>query len=306
MRHTDSNATTLKLLLAFFAIYVIWGSTYLAIRFAVEGLPPLLMMGARHLIAGALLLGLLLLRGEKSPGRMAWRAALLGGALQFLGGHGLLAWAEVRVSSGLAALLVAAEPLVMVVLARLAGQERLSLRTVGALGLGMIGVALLFETGVRQGSALAAAAVLVAALFWSLGAIYARGVRTGTSTVMFAAMQMLVGGILLLAVGGAAGERVHAAEVSLRSVAALVYLIIFGSLVAFSAYTWLMKVTTAARVTTHCYVNPIVAVFLGWALAGERVTTTMLVGTAIVIASVVLVTLSKREERLVPAEMAAD
>jgi drug/metabolite transporter (DMT)-like permease len=306
MRQNDANATTLKLLLAFFAIYVIWGSTYLAIRFAVEGLPPLLMMGARHLTAGALLLGLLLVRGEKSPGRAAWRAALLGGALQFLGGHGLLAWAEVRVSSGLAALLVAAEPLVMVVLARLAGQERLSLRTVGALGLGMIGVALLFETGVRQGSALAAAAVLVAALFWSLGAIYARGVRTGTSTVMFAAMQMLVGGILLLAVGGAAGERVHAAEVSLRSVAALVYLIIFGSLVAFSAYTWLMKVTTAARVTTHCYVNPIVAVFLGWALAGERVTTTMLVGTAIVIASVVLVTLSKREERLVAAEMAAD
>lgn len=306
MRQTYSNATTWKLLAAFFAIYVIWGSTYLAIRFAVEGLPPLLMMGARHLTAGALLLGFLLVRGEKTPGRAAWSAALIGGALQFLGGHGLLAWAEVRVSSGLAALLIAAEPLVMVVLARLAGQERLSLRTVAALMLGMAGVAVLFKTGAQQGSVWGAAAVLIAGLLWSVGAIYARGVRSGTSTAMFAGMQMLVGGILLLLVGGAAGERVHWAEVSLRSIGALIYLIIFGSLAAFSAYTWLMQVTTAARVTTHCYVNPMVAVFLGWALAGERVTTNMLVGTAIVIASVLLVTVSKKEERTVPAEMAAD
>ena len=295
----------MKLMAAFFAIYVIWGSTYLAIRFAVQGLPPLLMMGARHLIAGVLLLGLLFLRGERRPGGAAWGAALIGGALQFLGGHGLLAWAEVRVSSGLAALLVASEPLVMVLLARLAGQERLSLRTVGALGLGAVGVAILFESGARQGSTLAATAVLAAGLFWSLGAIYARSVR-GASAVMFAAQQMMVGGILLLLVGGAVGERVGVAEVSLRAITSLLYLIIFGSLVAFSAYTWLMKVTTAARVATHCYVNPIVAVFLGWALAGERVTTNMLVGTAIVIASVVLVTVSKKEERLVHAEMAAD
>src|SRR5579872_3261589 len=298
MRQIHSGVTTFKLLAAFFAIYVIWGSTYLAIRFAVQGLPPLLMMGARHLTAGALLLAVLFLRGEKRAGRAAWAAAVIGGALQFLGGHGLLAWAEVRVSSGLAALLVAAEPLVMVVLARLAGQERLSLRTLGALALGMVGVAVLFETGARQGSALAAAAVLLAGLFWSVGAIYARGVRSNTSTAMFAGM--------LLLVGGATGERVHVAEISQRSVWALVYLIIFGSLVAFSAYTWLMKVTTAARVTTHCYVNPIVAVFLGWALAGERVTTNMLLGTAIVIASVVLVTASRKEEVHVPAEMAAD
>jgi len=306
MRQIHSGVTTFKLLAAFFAIYVIWGSTYLAIRFAVQGLPPLLMMGARHLTAGALLLAVLFLRGEKRAGRAAWAAAVIGGALQFLGGHGLLAWAEVRVSSGLAALLVAAEPLVMVVLARLAGQERLSLRTLGALALGMVGVAVLFETGARQGSALAAAAVLLAGLFWSVGAIYARGVRSNTSTAMFAGMQMLVGGIMLLLVGGATGERVHVAEISQRSVWALVYLIIFGSLVAFSAYTWLMKVTTAARVTTHCYVNPIVAVFLGWALAGERVTTNMLLGTAIVIASVVLVTASRKEEVHLPAEMAAD
>jgi drug/metabolite transporter (DMT)-like permease len=305
MPPTQSSTTTFKLLLAFFAIYVIWGSTYLAIRFAVEGLPPLLMMGARHVTAGTLLLGALLLLGERLPARKAWGAALIGGALQFLGGHGLLAWAEVRVSSGLAALLIASEPLVMVGLARLAGQERLSLRTLGALALGLIGVAVLFETGARQGSAVAAGAVLLATVFWSMGAIYARSVSSA-SAVMFAALQMLIGGFLLLAVGGASGERVHVAEVSLRSLASLVYLIIFGSLVAFSAYTWLMKVTTAARVTTHCYVNPIVAVFLGWALAGERVTTNMLIGTAIVIASVMLVTLGKKEQQYVSAEMATD
>ena len=210
-----------------------------------------------------------------------------------------------RVSSGLAALLIASEPLVMVVLARLAGQERLSMRTLGALGLGAIGVAVLFETGVRQGSALAAGAVLLATVLWSMGAIYARGVSSA-SAVMFAALQMLLGGVLLLAVGGASGEHVRLAEVSLRSLASLVYLIIFGSLAAFSAYTWLMKVTTAARVSTHCYVNPIVAVFLGWALAGERVTTNMLVGTAIVIASVVLVTMGKKEEAHLQAEVPAD
>lgn len=305
MRQSYSNPATFRLLAAFFAIYVIWGSTYLAIRFAVEALPPLLMMGARHLTAGALLLGALLLRGERLPARKAWGAALIGGGLQFLGGHGLLAWAEVRVSSGLAALLIASEPLVMVVLARLAGQERLSMRTLGALGLGAIGVAVLFETGVRQGSALAAGAVLLATVLWSMGAIYARGVSSA-SAVMFAALQMLMGGVLLLAVGGASGEHVRLAEVSLRSLASLVYLIIFGSLAAFSAYTWLMKVTTAARVSTHCYVNPIVAVFLGWALAGERVTTNMLVGTAIVIASVVLVTMGKKEQARLQAEVPAD
>jgi drug/metabolite transporter (DMT)-like permease len=179
------------------------------------------------------------------------------------------------------------------------------LRTLGALALGLIGVAVLFETGARQGSAVAAGAVLLATVFWSMGAIYARSVSSA-SAVMFAALQMLIGGFLLLAVGGASGERVHVAEVSLRSLASLVYLIIFGSLVAFSAYTWLMKVTTAARVTTHCYVNPIVAVFLGWALAGERVTTNMLIGTAIVIASVMLVTLGKKEQQYVSAEMATD
>ena len=305
MRQNRINVTTFRLLAAFFAVYVIWGSTYLAIRFAVEGLPPLLMMGTRHLVAGALLLGLLFLRGERTPGRAAWSAALVGGALQFLGGHGLLAWAEVRVSSGLAALLLASEPLIMVVLARLAGQERLTLRTVAALGLGVVGVGMLFETGVRQSSALAAAAVLAAGVFWSLGAIYARAVRHA-SPVMFAALQMLIGGILLLGVGSAAGERVQVSEVSLRCAGALVYLIIFGSLVSFSAYTWLLKVTTAARVTTHCYVNPIVAVFLGWALAGERVTANMLAGTAVVIASVVLVTLNKKGEVHLPAEVAAD
>jgi len=171
--------------------------------------------------------------------------------------------------------------------------------------LGMVGVAVLFETGARQGSAVAAGAVLLAAVCWSLGAIYARGVGSA-SAVMFAALQMLIGGFLLLVVGGASGERIQLAEVSLRSLASLVYLIIFGSLVAFSAYTWLMKVTTAARVTTHCYVNPIVAVFLGWALAGERVTANMLLGTAIVIASVVLVTLGKKEELRLPAEVSAD
>jgi drug/metabolite transporter (DMT)-like permease len=303
MPGTEHSGQRLKLLAAFFAIYVIWGSTYLAIRYAVDGLPPFLMMGIRHVVAGGLLYGVLRFRGEAAPPRRLWIPALIAGAVCFLGGHGLLAWAEIKVSSGLAALLIACEPIVMVVLARMMGQEKFSSRTMFGLVLGMAGIAVLFQTTVRQGSVMGAIAVIVASVCWSVGAIYARGVKTASSAGLFAAMQMIMGGVLLLATGSVLGERINPAGVSLRCLSALVYLIVFGSLVAFSAYTWLMRVTTAARVTTHCYVNPVVAVFLGWALAGEAITTPMLVGTAIVVGSVILVTTKQQGDEKRPAEM---
>lgn len=302
MRSSEQPGDKLKLVASFFAIYVIWGSTYLAIRYAVDGLPPFLMMGIRHVIAGGLLYIVLRLRGESAPARQLWLPSLIAGGVCFLGGHGLLAWAEIKVSSGLAALLIACEPIIMVVLARMMGQEKFSSRTLFGLILGMAGIAVLFQTTARQGSVMGALAVVVASVFWSVGAIYARGVKTGSSAGLFAAMQMIVGGILLLATGSALGEKIHPAAVSLRCLSSLLYLIVFGSLVTFSAYTWLMRVTTAARVTTHCYVNPVVAVFLGWALAGETVTPSMLVGTAIVVASVILVT-TKEQGREEPADL---
>ena len=287
--HPNPSTSTVKLVAAFAAIYVVWGSTYLAIRYAVEGLPPLLMMGVRHVVAGGVLYAWLRLRGEAAPVRREWLPAAIAGAILFLGGHGLLAWSEQRVSSGLAALLVASEPLVMVLLAWKSGQERLSSRIVIGLLLGMGGIAVLCQTGVEQGTALGVAAVLIAAILWSVGAIYSRGIRTNTSAGLFAAMQMITGGVLLLLVSAGSGERVAISSLSAKSVLSLAYLIVFGSVLAFTAYTWLMRVTTAARVSTHCYVNPIIAVLLGWAIGGEQITTRMLVGSIIVVLSVVLV-----------------
>jgi len=288
MQPRGQRTSTVGLLLAFFAIYVIWGSTYLGIRVGIETIPPLLMMGTRHLIAAALVFGYMRLKGEKAP-RWMWKPALIAAAFCFLGGHGLLAWAEQRVSSGMAALLVALEPVIMVVLARRAKQEaRISGRTLGGLALGIAGVAVLIPIH-DSGEFVASIAVLLGAISWSVGAIYARGAAEGVSSGMYSAMQMLLGGVLLLAVGTGLGERVNLSQVSLRSAVALGYLIVFGSVIAFSAYTWLLRVSTAARVGTHAYVNPIIAVWLGWALGGEAVTVRMLAGAVIVLASVLLV-----------------
>jgi len=298
------RAGTLGLVLAFFAIYVIWGSTYLAIRVAVESIPPLLMMAARHLAAGALLFFYLRLRGEKMP-RQMWKPALVAGALCFLGGHGLLAWAEQRVSSGMAALLIALEPVMMVLLARAARQEgRISGRTLAGLALGIIGIAVLIPINAKS-ELIASLAVLLSGLLWSVGAIYARGAARHVSSAMYSAMQMLVGGLMLLTVGAAFGERVAFAAVSVRSIAALAYLIVFGSIIAFSAYTWLLRVSTAARVGTHSYVNPIIAVVLGWALGGEAVTIRMLIGASIVLLSVLLVNRAEtgRSARLAASDL---
>jgi drug/metabolite transporter (DMT)-like permease len=297
------------LILAFLAIYVIWGSTYLGIRVAIESIPPLLMMGARHVAAGTLLFVYMRARGEAAPPRISWKPAMLAGALCFLGGHGLLAWAEQRVSSGMAALLVSLEPVIMVLLARRARQEgRISGRTMAGLVLGIAGVAVLMPIDAK-GEMIAVAAVLLGGVLWSVGAIYARGAAAGVSSGMYSAMQMLTGGVLLLAVGTGLGERVQLSSVSLRSVVALGYLIVFGSVIAFSAYTWLMRMSTAARVGTHAYVNPIIAVWLGWALGGETVTGRMLLGAAIVLASVLLVNKAESGKAVTlgaEAEAAAD
>jgi drug/metabolite transporter (DMT)-like permease len=296
------QVTAMKKSFAFFAIYMVWGSTYLGIRYALESLPPLLMMGMRHIIAGGLLYGWVRLRGGVAPQLRLWWPATIAGALCFLGGHGLLSWAELRISSGLAGLLVATEPLVIVLLARWAGQERLSLRSLLGLALGMAGIAMLFHSGVKQGGATAASAVLAGSVLWSIGAIYARE-HTRSSAALFAGMQMLAGGLLLLVVGLLLGERLHPAHVTLHSWVALLYLIVFGSIIAFGAYTWLMRVSTAAKVSTHAYVNPLVAVFLGWMLAGERVTPIMLAGTVVVIASVVMVTVRRDQAESGPRRL---
>jgi drug/metabolite transporter (DMT)-like permease len=293
--HSHPDARGLKLFFAFAAIYLVWGSTYVAIRWALDGIPPLIMMGLRHFSAAIILLAWLRFRGIPINHRL-WKPALLTGAILFLGGHGLLAWAEQRVDSGLASLIIATEPILMVLLAGFLGQERhASGRTFLGMAFGLAGIAVLFGVGQGHDSKLGMAAVLVSALFWSVGAISGRGVDHGDSVILFAAMQMFSGGALLLTTGAVFGERLHLSQVAPHAWWSLAYMVIFGSILAFGSYVWLLKVTSAARVAMHCYVNPVVAVLLGWFLAGERVTPRMITGAVIVLAGVLLVNTAKHE-----------
>lgn len=280
---------------AFGAVYVIWGSTYLAIKYAVETLPPFLMGGVRFLAAGAFLYGWARLRGA-APGRL-WRSALIAGALFFLGGNGGVVWSEQRLASGTAALLVATEPLWVVLLnwAR-PGGTRPRAGVFAGLAVGFTGVWLLMTAdhgASAGGSDLAAALVVVGASFsWAAGSLYAARAPSPASPLAASGAQMLAGGLLLVAAGTAAGEwgRLDAGRVSAGSLAALAYLIVFGSVVAFTAFGWLLRVTTPARVATYAYVNPAVAVFVGWALAGEPVSGRTLLAAGVIIASVFMIT----------------
>jgi len=307
------KTATVALIAAFAAIYFIWGSTFLAIRFAVETMPPLVMMGTRHLVAGALLLGwIFFVRRESRPEPQLWLHALIAGAFCFLGCHGLLAWAEIRIDSGLAALLSSTLPIWMVLLARARGQEReLTPRILTGIFLGLLGVAVLIPfkfTASQRADWIAALAIIVCELLWAAGAIYSRGVKTATPATTFAAMQMICGGSLLWIVGTLFGETSHisAATFTPKSVLSLAFLIVFGSLVTFTAYTWLLKVSSPAIVSTHSYVNPVVAVVLGWFLADEHVTSRTLAGAAIVLGSVFLISRKKEAEVLEPEFEAAD
>ncbi len=284
---------------AFGAVYVIWGSTYLAIRFAIETLPPFLMAGTRFAIAGVLLHAWGRLRGDPPPGRSHWGPSIALGALFLLVGNGGVVWAEQRVSSGLAALLVAVTPAWTVLFEWAHGGGAPGARTLAGLAAGLAGVGLLVAPSGLDGARVdlaGAGACLLSSLSWSLGSVRSRTVRLPASPAIASSLQMLGGGGLLLLVGLATGEasRVDLDAASTRSVLAVVYLIIFGSLVAFTAFTWLLRVSTPSRVATCAYVNPVVAVLLGWVFAGERLGPRSLVAAAVIVLGVVLITTSKR------------
>lgn len=281
----------LRLLLAFFAIYVVWGSTYLAIKVAVETVPPLATAGVRHLVAGLILF--VWARAWKTRlTAVEWRASLVLGVLFFLIGHGTLHWAEQTVPSGVAALLVATEPVWIALLMPVAGGSRWSMRRGAGLAAGLIGVGLLVSpdtlaAGFRQlwGST----AILLGALAWALGVRYAATAPLPRDPFVRTATTLLCGAALLLAASLMTGEmtRVDLNRVSGRSLLGLGYLIVFGSVVAFSAYTWLLERCSATLVATHTYVNPVVAVLLGWTFAGEPLTPLVLGATALILAAVV-------------------
>jgi len=280
--------------LAFFAIYIIWGSTYLAIRYAVETIPPLYTAGFRHLVAGSILL-LWCAWKKLRPTREQLRASVIIGALFFLGGHGALHWAEQRISSGLASLLIATEPIFVFALAAAAEKRwHMNARLLAGIALGLGGVALLFgKNSLMAGPGMVTAAVvtLLGALSWAVAIVYSRKSHLSGHPLLLSALSLISGSLLLLVAGTIAGEgrRFHFAAVSLRSWMALAYLILFGSVIAFTAYNWLLEHYSPTLVATHTYINPIVAVLLGWLLAGEHVTLNVLMAGAMVIGAVVLV-----------------
>ena len=290
------------LIVAFFLVYVVWGSTYLAIRYAIETLPPFLMASTRFLVAGGLLYAWSrMFAGAARPGRAQWNATAVVGALLLLGGNGLVVWSEQRVPSGVAALVVAVVPVFMVLIDWLRpGGARPTARVVTGLVLGLLGVAWLIGPDSLVGGGrvdlLGAAVLVLACLSWSLGSIYQRHAPMPASPALSTAMQMLAGGVALLVVGSALGEfgSTNVAAFSLRSLLGLAYLIVFGSIVAFSAYVWLLKSSSPARVATYAYVNPVVAVFLGWALASEPLTPRMLGAAVVIVSGVALITLAPK------------
>jgi drug/metabolite transporter (DMT)-like permease len=293
----------LSLLAAFAAIYLIWGSTYLAIRFAIETLPPFLMAAVRFLIAGGAMYLWARLRGVSAPARRQWAPAALVGALMLVFGVGGVSWAEQRVPSGAAALIVTVGPLWMVLVDWLFfGGPRPSGRVVLGILLGFSGVILLIGpeqvVGAGRIDMLGAGVILVGTVTWSFGSLYSRGSQLPDSPILATGMEMFSGGVLLLCVAIAFGElaRVDVAHISARSILATGYLAFFGSIVALSAYLWLLKVDTPARVISHAYVNPVVAIFLGWALADEPLNARTLAATTIIIAGVLVITRRERPQ----------
>jgi drug/metabolite transporter (DMT)-like permease len=280
---------------AFVAIYLIWGSTYLGIRFAVETLPPFLMGGARFLIAGIMLYVWLRATGTPPSSPVNWRHAALASALMLGAGNGAVNWAEQKVSSGLAALIIAGTPLWFALFDWLRpGGARPTLQTVLGIAVGFGGVLMLVgsRSALRGGAAdsMGVVALVCASVAWAIGSLYTKYASKPESPMMVAAQQMIAGGIILAVGGLAMGETLDTTRVSTRSLAAFVYLTFIGSLVGFSTYAWLLKATTPARLSTYAYVNPVIAVFLGWALGGETLTGQMLAAAAVIVLGVVIIT----------------
>ena len=293
----DNINRCLKLAAAFAAVYLIWGSTYLAIRVAIETMPPFVMAGLRFVMAGALLYGWQRLRGAAAPLRLHWRSALIIGALLLVGGNGGVTWAEQEVPSGLAALVIATTPIWVVVFGALRPDTpRPSRRALVGVLLGLAGIALLIgpsslSTSGQQIRPISYFVLLLAPALWALGSLYSRGAKLPRAQLQGIGMEMLAGGALLLLLATATGEwaSLDLAAISPRSAAAFLYLVFIGAIVGFSAYIWLLKNTTPTKATTYAYVNPVVAVFLGWALLSEPVTPAMLVAMVVIIFSVALI-----------------
>jgi drug/metabolite transporter (DMT)-like permease len=286
---------------AFAAVYLLWGSTFLGIRLAIDSIPPFLMAGSRFLFAGTLLYTVVRATGASRPDFAHWRNAAVTGALLLLLGNGAVSWAQKTVPSGITALIIAATPLwiMLVDWVRPGGRRPTFLVASGLIG-GFAGVAMIVASRNQHGHRMvdftAAGVLLFAGLSWAIGSIYSRHAAQPTSPLLAIAMQMITGGVLLLLAGFIFGETAgfDPARITARSAWAFAYLTVFGSLVGFTCYVWLLQVATPARVSTYAYVNPLIAALLGHVVLKEEIPNSVAVAGALILASVVLITRSAR------------
>jgi drug/metabolite transporter (DMT)-like permease len=296
----QKHASRAQITAAFASIYIIWGSTYLAIRYAVATIPPFLMGGVRFLISGALLYVWARSRGAPAPTKLHWRNAVIAGGFLLLGGNGAVVWAEQFVPSGLTALLVSILPFWLVIIEWVRPpRQRPSTAVLVGLVVGFVGIIVLVGPGSIGGQGdikpIGALVLILGSLSWAIGSFWSRDAQLPESGLLTTGMEMLGGGVLLILVGALTGEfsQLDVSRISRESTIGLVYLITFGSLLGFTSYIWLLDKVSPAHLGTYAYVNPIVAVLLGWAIAGERLSLRTAVAAAIVICAVALITTAR-------------
>lgn len=291
---------TVSLVGALLIVYLFWGATYLGIRYAVQTIPPFFMAGTRFLLAGGLVYLYARLRGAARPRGRHWLTTGAVGALLLVGGNGLVSWAEQRVSSGIAALLIATVPLWMILIGLLGKEvKRPSAVVLAGLTLGFAGIGVLVlpaHGGTERLSLLGTSALLIASLSWALGSLHSRKADLPASPLLSNGMQMMTGGLLLMAVSGLLGEwsELDVLGVSRVSLLGLGYLVLFGSIVAYNAYLWLLKNADPILVSTYAFVNPLVAVLIGWLVAGERLQANAILAAILIIGAVMLITLDQK------------
>ncbi len=286
----------LNLAAAFASVYLIWGSTYLGIRIAIESVPPFLMAGTRFIVAGSMLYLWGRLRSGERPTAVHWKSATTIGLMLLLIGNGGLSWAEKLIPSGVAALIVAVSPLWFILLEWMQGGIKPSAGVFLGLFLGTFGTLILIDpadlVGGGEVNVLGAIVLLFSSVCWAIGSLYSRKAQLPSSPPLANGMEMLVGGVALLILSAGSGElnSFHISAVTSRSLLGVAYLIVFGSIIGFSSYVWLLHATTPTRASTYAYVNPIVAVLIGWLFGGEALPARVLVAAALIIAAVAAIT----------------
>jgi len=297
----QSKPSNISIIVAFLAIYIIWGSTYTGIKYAIQSIPPLLMSGIRYFIAGLILYLFALAKGAPKPTMQHWKNTTIIGALLLLVGNGAVASAEMLIPSGIAALIVCSVPIWFALFAWLFFKRgKPGAKTIIGIVIGFAGILVLVGPGAILNTGIGinpigVAIITFGTIGWSIGSLYASKASLPSNHITTTGMQMLTGGALLIIAGIANGEtaQFHPLLVSKHSIMALIYLIIFGSMIAFSAYGWLMRVVAPSLVSTYAYVNPVIAVFLGWFFFNEPIDKFTIIGSLIIIVALILITTSK-------------